>query len=101
MRVLFLSSEIFPLAKTGGLADVSAALPRALTELGVEVRLLMPAYPMALRLLRDREAVATIPDFFGLGTSRLVAGQMPGSGLPVFLVDAPRLYDRPGGPYLD
>jgi starch synthase len=48
MRVLFASSEIYPLAKTGGLADVSAALPRALVELGVDVRLIMPAYAQAL-----------------------------------------------------
>ena len=45
MRVLFASSEIYPLAKTGGLADVSAALPIALAGLGVEVRLVMPGYP--------------------------------------------------------
>src|SRR5690242_7166035 len=101
MRVLFVSSEIFPLAKTGGLADVSAALPRALAELGVDVRLVMPGYPKALRLLRDREELATIPDFFGQGTSRLVAGTLPGSGLPAFLIDAPQLYERPGGLYLD
>jgi starch synthase len=48
MRVLFVSSEIYPLAKTGGLADVSAALPLALAGLGVDVRLLLPAYPQAL-----------------------------------------------------
>ena len=44
MRVLFVSSEIYPLIKTGGLADVSGALPQALNQLKVDVRLLLPAY---------------------------------------------------------
>ena len=44
MRILFVSSEVFPLAKTGGLADVSASLPRALQALGHHVSVLMPAY---------------------------------------------------------
>src|ERR1051326_2401003 len=47
LRVLFVSSEIYPLAKTGGLADVSAALPRALPAQGVDVQLMMPGYPGA------------------------------------------------------
>jgi hypothetical protein len=45
MGILFLTSEVHPFAKTGGLADVSAALPRALSERGMDVRVLMPAYP--------------------------------------------------------
>ena len=49
MRVLFASSEVYPLAKTGGLADVSAALPKALTALGVETHLLLPGYPRSYR----------------------------------------------------
>jgi starch synthase len=42
--ILFLSTEVYPYAKTGGLADVSAALPQALRELGHDVRVLMPKY---------------------------------------------------------
>lgn len=45
MRVLFVSAEVFPLAKTGGLADVSGALPKALAALGVTVDLMIPGYP--------------------------------------------------------
>ena len=101
MRVLFVSSEIFPLAKTGGLADVSAALPRALAELGIDFRLLMPAYPSARREITVHEVIATVPDFFGQGPARLIAGRLPEAMLPVLLLDAPQLYDRPGGPYLD
>src|SRR3954468_8538517 len=43
-NVLFLSSEVYPYAKTGGLADVSSALPQALRELGHDVRVMMPKY---------------------------------------------------------
>ena len=45
MRVLYVTSEVFPLVKTGGLADVSAALPATLNDLGVDTRLLLPGYP--------------------------------------------------------
>src|SRR3546814_15562524 len=48
IRVLFASPEVYPLAKTGGLADVSAALSAALSELGVDMRVAMPAYTEAL-----------------------------------------------------
>ena len=44
MRILFVTSECTPWSKTGGLADVSAALPAALRGLGSDVRVLMPAY---------------------------------------------------------
>ena len=47
-RVLYVTSEAAPLAKTGGLADVAAALPSALCELGADVRLLTPGYADAL-----------------------------------------------------
>jgi starch synthase len=69
VRVLFVSSEIYPLAKTGGLADVSAALPRALAGLGVDVRLVLPGYPRALLGAVDQ-------------TTRLLAARMPDTGLP-------------------
>ena len=49
-RILFVSSEVFPLAKTGGLADVCGALPATLSTLGADVRVLLPGYPQALDL---------------------------------------------------
>ena len=51
MKVLFLTLELFPLVKTGGLADVSGALPVALARLGIDVKVLLPAYPGVLEKL--------------------------------------------------
>ncbi len=48
MNILFASSEAHPLIKTGGLADVSGSLPRALKSAKQEVRLILPAYPAAI-----------------------------------------------------
>lgn len=100
MRVLFASAEIFPLVKTGGLADVSAALPHALAELGVDVHLVLPGYPQALSAAVGK-SVVELPKENGWEQTRLVKAQLPDSGLPVWLVDAPALYDRPGTPYQD
>jgi starch synthase len=97
MRLLFVSSEIYPLAKTGGLADVSAALPVALAALGVYVRLLMPGYPEALDMAEDVKVEAK---YTANGASaRLLSARMPDSGLVVWLVDCPALFKRDGGLY--
>ncbi|HEV3492488.1 MAG TPA: glycogen/starch synthase, partial [Reyranella sp.] len=72
MRVLFVTSELFPLVKTGGLADVSHALPRALGALGVEAKVLLPAYPGVLERLDSIAIVVAIDDLFG-GPARLLA----------------------------
>lgn len=102
MRVLFVSSEVFPLAKTGGLADVSGALPAALTGAGIDVKVLMPGYPAAMRTLEGKRQTGSLGDPLGVGgEARLVSGKLPGSGVPVWLIDCPALYDRDGGPYQD
>lgn len=101
MRVLFASSEIYPLAKTGGLADVSAALPQALTALGVDVRLILPGYPKALAAATHKSTVAEFNDFLGAGSARLISARLPDSGLPVWLVDCPYYFARPGSLYRD
>lgn len=101
MRVLFVSSEICPLAKTGGLADVSAALPAALARLGVDIRLLMPGYPSALDAAVDKVRLGDLPAEWGMGAGRLIAARTPDTGLPVYLIDCPMLYGRKGGPYQD
>lgn len=101
MRVLFISAEIYPLAKTGGLADVSAALPRALAGLGIDVRLIMPAYPRALAAAANKSIQIDLGALADSGDTRLIAANMPDSGLPVWLVDCPGLFQRAGGPYQD
>ncbi len=101
MRVLFASAEIYPLAKTGGLADVSSALPQALAELGIDVRLVMPAYPHALASAVEKSVVAELPGVNREKRTRVIQARMPDSGLPVWLVDCPALFDRPGSPYRD
>ncbi|HEX6111553.1 MAG TPA: glycogen synthase GlgA, partial [Geminicoccaceae bacterium] len=98
MRVLFVTPECYPLIKTGGLADVAGALPRALGRLGCEVRVLLPAYPGVVEGLGDVEHVAEVPDLFG-GPGNLVHGRTDG-GIAVLALEAAHLFDRPGNPYL-
>ncbi len=97
LNVLSVASEIFPLVKTGGLADVVGALPGALKAEGVVVRTLVPGYPAVLAALNDGEVVADLPELFG-GTGHLIAGRA--HGLDLFAIDAPHLYAREGNPYL-
>ncbi|HLG86674.1 MAG TPA: glycogen synthase GlgA [Alphaproteobacteria bacterium] len=95
--ILFATSEMFPLAKTGGLADVSAALPATLSLLGVDIRTIIPGYPGAMDCLVDRRIVCALDDIGG----RLIEGTDPCSGLKVYLYDEPSLYDRNGSLYQD
>lgn len=99
MRALHVVSELYPLAKTGGLADVSAALPRALSELGIDVRLLLPGYPMAIERAGSVRDIARFDGLLGIDHVRLLAARHPDSGVPIFLLDCPSLYDRGGGLY--
>ena len=64
MRILHVASEIFPLVKTGGLADVVAALPPALVKQGLEARLLLPGLPAILEGVRDLRPVARLGPAF-------------------------------------
>lgn len=98
-RILLVSSEVYPLAKTGGLADVCAALPLALLEQGADVRLLLPGYPAALDQLEVPRVVARFGPLLGVEGARLIAGRIPNSSLEAWLVDCPSLFARPGGLY--
>lgn len=100
MRVLFVSSEVFPLVKTGGLADVSGALPAALVAAGVDARVLMPGYPAALEKAPDRRRIASLGDPLGVGgETSLIEARLPDTSVPLWLLDCPALFDRPGGLY--
>ena len=96
MRVLHVCSEIYPLLKTGGLADVAGALPVAQLRAGVDARVLVPGFPALRAGVLDQELVAEPDD--GV---RLYRGVMPDSPLVVYVIDAPHWYDRPGNPYAD
>jgi starch synthase len=96
LPVLSVVSEIFPLVKTGGLADVAGALPAALAPEGIAMRSLVPGYPAVLAALEAAETVYTAPWLFG-GPARVLAGR--GKGLDLFVLDAPHLYGRAGNPY--
>ena len=98
LKVLAVASEIYPLIKTGGLADVAGALPLALKAQGVAVRTLIPGYPAVMKALGAKTVAHSWPDLFG-GPARLIAAKA--KGLDLFVLDAPHLYDRVGGPYSD
>ena len=98
LRVLSVASEVYPLVKTGGLADVAGALPAALAPEGIATRTLVPGYPGVLAALRDAEIVHAFADLCG-GPARLLAARA--AELDLLVVDAPHLYARPGNPYVD
>ncbi len=98
IEVLAVASEIYPLIKTGGLADVAGALPGALAEHGVAVRTLIPGYPAVTAAVKGARTVRAYEHLFG-GPARLRSATA--SGLRLFILDAPHLYARPGSPYAD
>jgi len=97
-NILFVTSEIYPLIKTGGLADVSGSLPRALAAIGQDVRVVLPAYPEALEAAGDCHLRST---FYMHGTeATLVESRLPGSDVTVWFVDCHGLFNRSGNPYV-
>ena len=99
--VLVASSEAHPLIKTGGLADVAASLPAALRELGHDARLVVPAYPQAVRLVRERKQLMELRVPGESKPVYILHGLLPDRDLPVYLVDAPAHFCREGNPYTD
>ncbi len=97
MQVLHVCSEMFPLLKTGGLADVIGALPAAQIADGVDVRVLLPGFPDIRRGIPDAHVVSRRDTF--AGKISLLFGHYNGVG--IYLIDAPHLYERPGSPYHD
>lgn len=98
MKILSVTSECAPLVKTGGLADVAGALPKALAREGCDVRTLLPGYPAVMAALgKPAKPVRTVRNCFG-GTVRIVSAQA--AGLELLVLDAPHLFDRAGALYL-
>ncbi len=100
MKVLQVSAEIFPLLKTGGLADIAGALPLALTAAGCDVRLLLPGFSPILQDLQDATTLAQLVTPWGESVT-LRKGRLAALGLRAYVIDVPALYARPGSPYED
>ena len=98
MQVLSVASEIYPLIKTGGLADVAGALPLALKPHGVTTKTLLPGYPAVMSKIKDGVVRLSFADLFG---SRADVLEVRHEGLDLLVLDAPVHFDRPGGPYVD
>ena len=97
-KILFVTSEAHPLIKTGGLADVSGSLPKALAGLDVDVRLIMPKY----------QAIKTTEKIYYKSTvqvdnadANILETRLPGTQVIVWLVDCPEFFNLPGNPYVD
>lgn len=97
MNVLHCCSELFPLLKTGGLADVMGSLPLAQKKIGLDARVVIPAFPAIKDNIADLQLVVEINTF--AGSIALLYGQY--QGVDIYLIDAPHLYQRAGSPYHD
>lgn len=99
IRVLFVTSEVYPVIKTGGLADVSASLPEALHQQDQDVHILLPGYPAAMAAAKKNGSLRKAQLRIGVYPVTLWLTQLPGSSVMLWLVDCPSLFDRPGNPY--
>lgn len=99
IRVLFATSEVYPLVKTGGLADVSASLPAALCRLGYDAQVLLPGYPDAINVARKAGSRRKSRFRIGQYSVSLWQTRLPGTAVTLWLIDCPPLFDRPGDPY--
>ncbi len=101
LKILFTTAEAAPFAKTGGLADVSAALPRALAALGHDVRVVLPLYPRVRAEAMDLSPLEGVPGRIVIPAGRhafecgIARAKFPGSNLDAYFVDCPALFDRP------
>jgi starch synthase len=96
VQILFVASECAPFIKTGGLADVAGAVPKALQQLGITAKVMMPAYA-GLKGIGKTKQVLDLGEL-GSGPARLMEAKA--DGISLLLLEAPHLYDRPGNPYL-
>jgi starch synthase len=97
MKVLVPVAEIAPWVKTGGLGDVAAALPAAMRAAGLDVRILVPAYPALQTAFRDASPLAA---FSALGHNVILRFATTSQGVPLYLLECGDWFGRSGNPYL-
>jgi starch synthase len=100
LRALHVVSELYPIVKTGGLADVAAGLTGALRTLGLDARVVIPGYPAVMAAVKDAVEVVRDPGLFHGGPARILDART-GDGTPLYVLESPGLYQRAGGPYAD
>jgi starch synthase len=99
-RILFLSAEVAPFAKTGGLADVAGSLPKALAALGHDIRVVLPAFRNIEEALvagkNNLKILPSIPVPLGFGevNAGVLATTLPGSQVPVYFIAEGHLFNR-------
>lgn len=99
LKILFVTSELYPFIKVGGLADVSSGLVKALKGLGHDVRVLLPAYAGVKERVGELELGVRLKIQSFDVTPKLWRGWY--GDIPLYLLDAPELFDRDGDPYSD
>jgi len=96
LKVLFISSEVSPFAKTGGLGDVVGALPKALRRRGVDVRVVMPLYAgIDWHALEQLDGTLPVPMWWGTAHAGVRLGRLPSSDARVYFLEYNRYFDRP------
>ena len=95
MRIALLSSEAVPFAKTGGLADVAGALPKALSEHGVDARLFLPLYDQIDRGTLKSKPIENIPVEWRGQVRTIRTWESDAAGAPTYLIEAPEVFARP------
>ncbi len=101
MKVLHVCSELFPLLKTGGLADVTGALPPVLSKLGCDSRVLLPGFPAFMKGIENLQLLIELPAKFGASKIQILSGTIPNTEIKAYVIDATGLFDRDGNPYSD
>ncbi len=97
-KILFVSSEVYPLIKTGGLADVCGSLPKALADLSQDIKLILPRY-QALKITEEVRFLCTVR--VDNRNVNILETRLPDTQVTVLLVDYPSYFNFPGNPYVD